>query len=106
MNKNVIENVQHMSLADRINLLDNKNSKITDTRNRNVLNDRDNLHNVSQWHAHQSLPKELPRYGGATDEWAIFYNAFKNSSDLCQLNHLVENLLRLQICLKYPKLSL
>ncbi|XP_055910431.1 uncharacterized protein LOC129944792 [Eupeodes corollae] len=58
-----------------------------------------NLPTAYQLAARQSLPNELPIFTGRSEEWPIFITMFEGTTLSCGFNQ-VENLLRLQKCLK------
>ncbi|XP_062703577.1 uncharacterized protein LOC134286030 [Aedes albopictus] len=58
----------------------------------------------SQLAARQVLSKKLPIFSGKVEEWPLFYSSFVNSTEACGFTE-VENLVRLQECLKGPALE-
>ncbi|XP_055632345.1 uncharacterized protein LOC129772855 [Toxorhynchites rutilus septentrionalis] len=54
--------------------------------------------------ARQILSKRLPIFTGKLEEWPLFYSSFVNSTEACGFSH-IENLVRLQECLKGPALE-
>jgi len=52
-----------------------------------------------QLSARQILPADLPTFNGIPDEWPTFISAFENSTSAAGFSN-VENMLRLQKCLK------
>ncbi|XP_062698475.1 uncharacterized protein LOC115257886 [Aedes albopictus] len=53
----------------------------------------------SQMAARQVLSKKLPTFSGKVEEWPLFYSSYVNSTEACGFTE-VENLVRLQECLK------
>ncbi|XP_058817021.1 uncharacterized protein LOC131680319 [Topomyia yanbarensis] len=58
----------------------------------------------AQRSARQVLSKKLPVFSGKSEEWPLFYSSFVNSTEACGFTE-VENLIRLQECLKGPALE-
>ncbi|XP_055620081.1 uncharacterized protein LOC129764715 [Toxorhynchites rutilus septentrionalis] len=54
--------------------------------------------------ARQILTKKLPTFTGRIEEWPLFYSSYINSTDACGFSN-IENLVRLQECLKGPALE-
>ncbi|XP_055613257.1 uncharacterized protein LOC129759762 isoform X1 [Uranotaenia lowii] len=54
--------------------------------------------------ARQVLSKKLPTFTGRSEDWPLFYSSYTNSADACGFSN-VENLVRLQECLKGPALE-
>lgn len=53
----------------------------------------------SQIAARQAIPKELPNFSGDPEEWPMFISTFEHSTSIAGFSN-VENMLRLQRCLK------
>ncbi|XP_036329696.1 uncharacterized protein LOC118741829 [Rhagoletis pomonella] len=53
----------------------------------------------SQIAARQAIPKELPIFSGDPEEWPMFISTFEHSTSIAGFSN-VENMLRLQRCLK------
>ena len=53
----------------------------------------------AQLAARQAIPKELPKFSGDPEEWALFINSFESSTQIAGYSH-AENLIRLQHCLR------
>lgn len=98
----VTDHIKTMTLEDKVNMM--KDDLAKSVKYENIERKNRAPVEMIHWHARQSLPKELPRFSGAPEEWSLFYNAFKNSSNLCNLRD-DENLLRLQRCLQDPAKS-
>ncbi|XP_055645430.1 uncharacterized protein LOC129781951 [Toxorhynchites rutilus septentrionalis] len=60
--------------------------------------------NKAQRAARQVLTKKLPVFTGRVEEWPLFYSSYVNSTDACGFSE-VENLVRLQECLRGPALD-
>lgn len=56
-------------------------------------------HNVENWIARQSVPKDLPTFSGDPLEWPQFINQYRSTTHICSLSS-YENQIRLQKCLK------
>ncbi|XP_053698696.1 uncharacterized protein LOC128745645 [Sabethes cyaneus] len=54
--------------------------------------------------ARQVLSKKLPTFSGRVEEWPLFYSSYVNSTAACGFTN-IENLVRLQECLKGPALD-
>ncbi|KAH8360924.1 hypothetical protein KR084_005014 [Drosophila pseudotakahashii] len=54
---------------------------------------------TSQIAARQAIPKELPSFSGDPEEWPMFISTFEHSTSAAGFSN-VENMLRLQKCLK------
>ncbi|XP_065356442.1 uncharacterized protein LOC135950842 [Calliphora vicina] len=55
--------------------------------------------NVSQIAARQVIPKELPNFDGNPEDWPLYISNYKNSTEIAGYTD-VENLMRLQSCLR------
>ncbi|XP_062710797.1 uncharacterized protein LOC134288888 [Aedes albopictus] len=53
----------------------------------------------SQIAARQAIPRDLPEFDGALEDWPLFYATFNSSTQMCGLTN-EENMLRLRKCLK------
>ncbi|XP_049294184.1 uncharacterized protein LOC125769493 [Anopheles funestus] len=53
----------------------------------------------SQVQARKFMPKSLPSFDGKLENWPLFYNSYKDTTEACGYSHL-ENLQRLRECLK------
>lgn len=58
----------------------------------------------AQLSARQFLSKKLPIFSGKLEEWPMFVSAYETSNEACGFSN-VENLARLQECLKGPALE-
>lgn len=54
---------------------------------------------ASQLAERQAIPRDLPKFHGDPEEWPLFISSFENSTAVAGYSH-VENLIRLQACLK------
>ncbi|XP_062541047.1 uncharacterized protein LOC134209084 [Armigeres subalbatus] len=59
----------------------------------------------TQLSARSCLCKKLPTFSGKSEEWPLFYGAYQASNKACGYTD-VENLVRLQECLKNPALEM
>ncbi|XP_062711339.1 uncharacterized protein LOC134289482 [Aedes albopictus] len=59
----------------------------------------------AQLAARSGMSKALPTFCGKTEEWPLFYGAYQASNEACGYTD-VENLVRLQACLKGPALDM
>lgn len=55
--------------------------------------------------ARNGMSQKLPIFSGKPEEWPLFYGAFQASNEACGYSN-VENLVRLQECIKGPALEL
>ncbi|XP_062551647.1 uncharacterized protein LOC134216878 [Armigeres subalbatus] len=58
----------------------------------------------AQLAARSGLTKKLPNFSGKPEEWPLFFGAYQASNEACGYSD-VENLVRLQDCLKGPALE-
>ncbi|XP_055522378.1 uncharacterized protein LOC129716568 [Wyeomyia smithii] len=77
----------------------------TDQTNRNRQGQQRSGPTKAQLAVRSGVTKKLPTFSGKPEEWPLFYSSFQASNEACGFSD-VENLVRLQECLKGPALEM